>query len=294
MKTAKSPMKYNKPSFLRQTDKLWFVIWLVVTAGVGIWDVLFLNAPALKKVVTGFVNTFLISFLVIIFTLLFGWLMTLCLNSLKTSKNQTGYLLITFFLNLIRSIPQIVGILFGYIGITFLLSAGILSSNFIVFPLMACIMSLFIFLELVDLMQERIDHYKKLDFYNAMLVCGISERRIINFDILWKNSRIHIFNKLISVFGVAVFLQCSVDFIISVGLSTEVSAVNLPQTLGSLLAKIDSKQDILAIGHTLTHPSYIGNIFFEHLQGVTVAFVIVFTLMSIYNISNGYAERHRL
>ncbi len=287
-------MKKNRSTSFLQADKIWFIIWFVVTAGILIWDILFLNKPALKRVITGFVNTFLISFLVIIFTLLFGWLMTLWLNALQTRKNKAGYLLVTFFLNLIRSIPQIVGILFGYIGITFLLNTGILRGNLTVFPLMACIMSIFIFLEMVDLMRERIAHYKKLDFYNAMLVCGIPERRIINFDILWKNSRIHIFNKLISVFGVAVFLQCSVDFIISVGLSTEVSAVNLPQTLGSLLAKIDSKQDILAIGHTLTHPSYISHIFFEHLQGVTVAFMIVFTLLSIYNISNGYAERHRL
>ena len=220
--------------------------------------------------------------------------MTLWLNSLKSRKNQTGYLFVTFLLNLIRSIPQIVGVLFGYVFVSHLIEKGILHSKIVVFPALACIMSVFIFLELVDLMRERIDHYKKLDFYNAMLVCGIPESRIINFDILWKNSRIHIFNKLISVFGVAVFLQCSVDFIISVGLSTNVSSVNLPTTLGSLLAKIDSKQDILAIGHTLTHPGYLPNIFFEHLQGITVAFLIVFTLLSIYNISNGYAERHRL
>ncbi len=287
-------MERKKTSFFYHKDKQWFVIWLMVIVGVGIWDVLFLNKPALKQVVTGFVNTFVISFLVIIITLILGWCMTLCLNHLQSGKNRPGYLFVTFFLNLIRSIPQIVGILFGYIGITILAGQGVLRSNVVIFPLLAFIMSLFIFLELVDLMRERISHYKKLDFYNAMKVCGISERRIINFDILWKNSRIHIFNKLISVFGIAVFLQCSVDFIISVGLSKDVSSVDLPTTLGSLLAKIDSKQDILAIGHTLTHPEYLPNIFLEHLQGVTVAFLIVFTLMSIYNISNGYAERHRL
>ena len=127
-----------------------------------------------------------------------------------------------------------------------------------------------------------------------MRVCGVSENRIINFDILWKNSRIHIFNKLISVFGSAIFLQCSVDFIISVGLSTDVNPVSIPVTLGSLLAKIDSKQDILAIGYTLFHPAYFPKLLFQHLQGITVAFLIVFSLFSINNISNGYAERHRL
>jgi hypothetical protein len=125
-------------------------------------------------------------------------------------------------------------------------------------------------------------------------VCGISESRVVNFDILWKNSRLHIFNKLIAVLGYAVFLQCSVDFIISVGLSTDVNEVTLPTTLGSLLASIDSKQDILAIGYTLSHLDYASHLFFEHLQGMTVAFLIVFSLVSIYNIANGYAERNRL
>ena len=284
----------NKNSLITHKDKLWLFTWLIVVAFVGIWDTLFLNRPALKQVVAGFINTFFISLLVIIVTLFFSWCMTLLLHYFESKKTKVGYLLVTFLLNLLRSIPQIVGILFGYILVAYLIGKGILKSNLVIFPLLACIMSLFIFLEVVDLMRERIDYYKKLDFFHAMLVCGIPERRIINFDILWKNSRIHIFNKLISVFGIAVFLQCSVDFIISVGLSTGVNSVNLPTTLGSLLAKIDSKQDILAIGHTLTHPGYIGNIFFGHLQGVTVAFLIVFTLLSIYNISNGYAERHRL
>ena len=284
----------NKNSLITHKDKLWLFTWLIVVAFVGVWDTLFLNRPALKQVVAGFINTFIISLLVIIVTLFFSWCMTLVLHYFESKKTRVGYLLVTFLLNLLRSIPQIVGILFGYILVAYLIGKGILKSNLVIFPLLACIMSLFIFLEVVDLMRERIDYYKKLDFFHAMLVCGISERRIINFDILWKNSRIHILNKLISVFGIAVFLQCSVDFIISVGLSTGVNSVNLPTTLGSLLAKIDSKQDILAIGHTLTHPGYIGNIFFGHLQGVTVAFLIVFTLLSIYNISNGYAERHRL
>jgi ABC-type microcin C transport system permease subunit YejE len=180
------------------------------------------------------------------------------------------------------------------VGVAFLIDKGVLQADWTSFPLFALCMSLFIFVELVDLMRDRIAHYQKLDFYNAMRVCGISEGRIINVDVLWKNSRIHILNKLIAVLGSAVFLQCSVDFIISVGLSTDVNSVSLPTTLGSLLAKIDSKQDILAIGYTLTHVGYAGKLLFQHLQGVTVAFLIVFSLLCIYNISNGYAERHRL
>jgi hypothetical protein len=275
-------------------DIRWTFIWFLGILAVGIWDILFLNKPALRQVTAGFVNTFAIALLVVVFTLLLAWGVTLALHFLEAQKNKTPYLFLTFLLNLIRSIPQIVGILFGYVGVSVLVQAGVLRSPVVIFPLLAFCVSLFVFIEFVDLMRERIAHYQKLDFYNAMRVCGISEGRVVNFDILWKNSRIHILNKLISVFGAAIFLQCSVDFIISVGLSTDVNAVTLPATMGSLLAKIDSKQDILSIGYALTHPAYIGSLFFEHLLGITVAFLIVFSLMSIYHIANGYAERHRL
>jgi hypothetical protein len=291
MRTDKPPLLQ---SFFKAKDKRWTLIWLTSFLMLAIWDILFLNKPALKKVSIGFFNTFTIALLVVLATLLLGWGFTLALHFLGNKKNQTGYIALTFILNVFRSVPQIVGVLFTYIGIAWLISTGTITSYFLLFPLMALCMSLFIVNELVDLMKERIEHFKKLDFYNAMRVCGISETRIINFDILWKNSRIHIFNKLIAVLGSAIFLQCSVDFIISVGLSTEVNAITLPVTLGSLLAKIDSKQDILAIGNTLTNPLYIPNLFFQHLLGVTVAFLLVFSLLCIYHISNGYSERHRL
>ncbi|HMD69663.1 MAG TPA: ABC transporter permease subunit [Chitinivibrionales bacterium] len=275
-------------------DLRWTAIWVLGMVCVGVWDTLFLNKPALRQVTAGFLNTFSVAFLAVGFTLLLAWGVTLALHFLDTGKNRAPYLLLTFLLNLIRSVPQVVGILFGYVAVSALVEAGFLRSPIVIFSLLALCISLFVFIEFVDLMRERIAHYQKLDFYNAMRVCGISEGRVVNFDILWKNSRIHVLNKLISVFGAAIFLQCSVDFIISVGLSTDVNSVTLPASLGSLLAKIDSKQDILAIGYTLTHPGYAQNLFFGHLLGLTVAFLIVFSLMSIYHIANGYAERHHL
>jgi len=96
------------------------------------------------------------------------------------------------------------------------------------------------------------------------------------------------------LFGRAIFLICSIDFIISVGLSTEVSLSNLPVTLGSMLAKLDSKQDILVIGTAFTDPRIIGTLLFEHLQGISIAFLIVYTLMCVYRIANGLMERYRL
>ena len=281
-------------SILREKDKRWALIWLTSLITIALWDTLFLNKPALNKVTIGFINTFTIALLVVMFTLIIGWGITLALHYLGKRKNRSAYIAVTFILNVFRSVPQIVGVLFTYIAIASLITSGTITSPFFLLVVMAIGMSLFIVNELVDLMRDRIEHFKKLDFYNAMRVCGISENRIINFDILWKNSRIHIFNKLIAILGSAIFLQCSVDFIISVGLSTEVNSITLPVTLGSLLAKIDSKQDILAIGNTLTNPLYFPHLFFQHLLGVTVAFLIVFSLLCIYNISNGYAERHRL
>ena len=275
-------------------DKLWLLTWIGGILLIWIWDMLFLNRPALRQIETGFVNTFVISFMVIIFSLIFAWATIIIDTTVKNIRLKGLNLLITFILNLLRSIPQIIGILAGYILLTYMITANLISNHLLIITLIAFIISIFVFQEIVDLMRERIEYFKKSDFFNAMSVCGISEFRIINYDILWKNSRIHLLNKLISIFGIAVFLQCSVDFIVSVGLSTDISRVNLPATLGGLLAKIDSKQDILAIGQLFGNPLYISNILIEHLQGITIAFLIVFTLLSSYKISNGYSERYRL
>lgn len=290
-------MKTSDNFFLRiyhSKDHFWTLIWVTGISFLGIWDMLFLNKPAFDKVITGFFNTFSIALIVVVFTLCLGWSITTALNITEKFKNRAPFLFLMFILNIFRSVPQIVGILIAYVIIANAATHGFLKSGVTIFPAMGIAMSLFIVIELVDLMRERIAHFKKLDFYNAMQVCGISESRIINFHILWKNSRLHIFNKLISIFGAAVFLQCSVDFIISVGLSSDVNAVMLPSTLGSLLAKIDSKQDILAIGSVLTNPGYLPNLFTLHLQGLTVAFLIVFSLYCVYAISNGFAERNKL
>lgn len=275
-------------------DLIWLLIWVTIVALIGMWDYRFLNRPAFQRIINGSCNTFAIALMVVLFTVSLAWGITLLTHALERRGSKSGIIILTFFLNLIRSIPQVIGILFGYIGIAYLVNTGSITGSFTIFLLMALCMSIFIVLEVVDLLRERIDHFTKLDFFNALRVCGVAEWRIINFDILWKNSRVHILNKCIAVFGSAVFLQCSVDFIISVGLSNSINAISLPVTLGSLLAKMDSKQDILAIGSTITNPSYIPQLFRQHLQGVTVAFLIVFTLLSLFQITRGFAERHRL
>lgn len=274
------------------------VRWGVVFAGglvcLGIWDLAFLNGPALKWVARGFFNTCLIALVSVVLTLGASWGATWLRYFLEYRSKQTGLLLLSFVLNLVRSIPQVVGVLLFYALIAHAVDTGKLASQGLIILLMSACLSLFIFIEVADLMWERITHFRQSDFVDALRVCGVSENRILNFDILWKNSRIHILNKLIAAFGMAVFLQCSVDFIISVGLSTEMSGISLPTTLGGLLAKLDSKQDILAIGYTLTHPTYLPRLFFAHLQGLSTAFLIVFTLLCTYKVSTAYSERHRL
>lgn len=274
-------------------NQLWTAIWIGGLILMWIWDILFLNAPALLKLELAFFNTFFIGFVVVAISLLLAWITAMLIHFSRQYVAGVFSYPLGFLINLIRSVPQILGILLGYVLITELLE----DNNFdtlLIITIIAFNISLFVFLEISDLMLERINHFQKTDFYNAGRVSGISEFHLVNFDILYKNSWIHIFNKMISVFGMSVFLICSVDFIISVGLSTSVSAVNLPSTLGSMLAQIDSKQDILAVGTTILNPAYFPNLFFRHLQGISTAFSIVFSLFCIYKISNGYAWRHHL
>jgi hypothetical protein len=182
----------------------------------------------------------------------------------------------------------------GYIILTVLIAQGLLQSQISQILWMAFIIAIFCSLEISDLISERIAYYKKSEYFNAMLCCGIKETRIINLEILWKSSRTHLVHKVVSLLGVVVLIQCSIDFIISIGLSTDVSLSNIPVTLGSLLAKLDSKQDILALGSMFINTSYIPKILFQHLQGVSIAFIIVFTLLCIYQISDGIVKHYDL
>ena len=59
-------------SVYRKKDWLWTIIWLAGLTALWIWDSLFLNAPALKQLRTGFLNTMLIALMVILFAALLG------------------------------------------------------------------------------------------------------------------------------------------------------------------------------------------------------------------------------
>ncbi len=286
-------IKFNKKlpeKIFEEKDLLWTLIWLTGMSLLWLWDILFLNAPALDRFETAFFNTFISGLLVILFCALLAYSIGFAFEYLRSRESKV-YIALSFITDLIRSIPQIIGVLLGYMILTLLINNDVVSGKAFQLIFISFCISLFVFLEVSDLIRERIQYFKKSDFYSAMLCCGIKESRIINREILLKNSLPHILHKLISVFGITIFLLCSVDFIISVGLSTNVSLSNFPPTLGSLLAKLDSKQDILAIGTVLTDLSYFPKLFFEHLQGVSVAFSIVFSLLCVYKISNGFIKR---
>lgn len=274
-------------------DRLWLFVWLAGLTALSVWDGLFLNKPAFELVRTAFLNTTIACVLVVALSLGMGWPVGVLLHFLE-SRHRALYLLVTFVLNIIRSIPQIVGALIGYVLLTLLIELDILRSQLSQLAWMALMISLFVFQEVVDLVRERIAHYVKLDFFHAMLCCGIAEAHIINREMLWKNSRAHLLHKLVSVFGAAIFLQCSIDFIVSVGLSTDVSLSNFPVTLGSLLAKLDSKQDILAVGTAFTNIGHLPSLLFQHLQGISIACIIVFTLFCVYRISHGLVQQYKL
>ncbi|MHB2149833.1 hypothetical protein ACX8XP_12315 [Calditrichota bacterium LG25] len=274
----------------RQAES-WLVFWLAGLSFLWLWDFFFLNQPAFQALNQAFVNTVFVAFAVVVFAFFQAWVWLMIVHFLEENEHKRVLAGVHFLLNVVRSVPQIVGILFGYIVLTLWVAKGALSHDVEILLLMALFISIFVFLEVLDLLRERIKYFQKLDFYNAMRVCGVSSWRIINYDIIYKNSLAHLMNKAIGVFAASIFLQCSVDFIISVGLSTQVNALNFPVTLGSLLATIDSKQDILAISYTLTHPGYLPNLFFRHLLGISVAFMIIFSLLSLFKITNALAER---
>lgn len=275
-------------------DLLWTVIWIAGVLSLWAWLGAELNAPARVQVQNASVNTVLGALGVVVCSLLLGWCTALTLHYCDRPARRKAYLLLTFLLNLVRSVPQMVGMLLGYVALTVLIRGDALRSEYAQLLAASVVTSLFIFQEVSDVIRERIRHYMQSDFVNALLVCGVPEFTVINREILRKNSLAHIVQKGVSVFGSAVFLVCSIDFIISVGLSTDVSLANFPVTLGSMLAKLDSKQDILVIGTAFTDLSVIPGLFVEHLQGISVAFLIVFTLLCVYKISNGLVERYRL
>jgi len=294
MDTSPGKIRGNSWRISGKKDILWLLVWIGGLLVLWVWDALFLNAPAFEKIQTAFLNSLWTGLMVVVLALFFGWFLGVGLQTLERSESTIWYTLASFAIDIIRSVPQIILVLIGYVLLTLLLHEGVIRSTMGQLLWIAFTIAIAVALEVADTVRERINYFRTLDFVDAMLCCGISEQRIVNVEILWKNSRSHLLHKLIAIFGVSIFLQCSIDFIVSVGLSTDVSLSNFPLTLGSLLANVDSKQDILALSNLFTDPDYLPTIVTTHLQGVSVAICIVFTLICVYMIANGFVRRHKL
>ncbi len=295
MKMIDLPSRLQIGEMVRQRkDVRWWLIFVAGLTFLWIWDANELAPLSYQLLTRAILNTFIGAALAVLLSLLFGWGISLGIYSLEQHAHRRYTLSAVFFLNLIRSLPQMIWLLIGYILLTHMIQSGILATQLTQILWMAFVLSTFCSLEVFDLMSERIAYFRQSDYFHAMLCCGMKESRILNIEILWKSSRSHLLHKIVSLFGTIIMLQCSIDFIISVGLSLDVSLSNVPVTLGSLLAKLDSKQDILALGTCVMDPFSIPQLFLQHLQGVSVAFIIVFTILCLFQIADGMVRQYDL
>ncbi len=273
-----------------EQDKLWLFIFITGLLILLIWDLFFLNSPALKALIISTINTFFMALLTVVFSFFSAWGIVLLKHFFLRRNLTVAAYALDLALDFLESIPQVIWVLLAYFFAIIIVNL----SGFSLILFLIFIISFAFLNEVVEEMENRISHFQKSDFYNAMLVLGIDENKIINREILWSNSLAYLINKGVNIFASTIFLICSVDFIVSVGLTSNIALSNLPGTLGSLLGNLDSKQDILAMGNLLTNPLYISELLTKHLQGVSTAFVLIFTLVSSYKISNGLIKRKKL
>ncbi len=273
-----------------EQDKLWLFIFIAGLLILLIWDLFFLNSPALKALIISTINTFFMALLTVVFSFFSAWGIVLLKHFFLRRNLTVAAYALDLALDFLESIPQVIWVLLAYFFAIIIVNL----SGFSLILFLIFIISFAFLNEVVEEMENRISHFQKSDFYNAMLVLGIDENKIINREILWSNSLAYLINKGVNIFASTIFLICSVDFIVSVGLTSNIALSNLPGTLGSLLGNLDSKQDILAMGNLLTNPLYISELVTKHLQGVSTAFVLIFTLVSSYKISNGLIKRKKL
>lgn len=286
----KSPLSYLR----RRPDIRWLMVWITGVSMILGWNALFLNEPDMRILTEAFFQTLMISIASVIVAVAAAWSWTnLSEWAVRRKHRLTGLCLITLY-EVLRSAPQIIGLLIGYAMLTLFIQSEIIRQTLPIMAVMAFTLGLVTAYEFIELFRERIGYFKQKDFYPAMRVCGVSEARIINRDILWYNGRVLLLQKCISVFGVVLFLQSSIDYIISVGLTTDISSVNFPDSLGSVLAKMNSKQDILAVGMAFTEPSSIPDLFTDHLLGISAAGLLVWTLICFFQITREFTRYQRL
>jgi len=285
-------LKMKIPSI--SNDTKWILIWLAGISVLLVWDLVFLNKPALARVWFGFGNTLLVSVISLITALFLSFTVSSWITLSKWDGRPKLAKSGELFLNIFRSVPQIIGLLTGFLILTLLVTSEFMTGKTAILTGFGITVGVVIFYEFSDMLLERVTWFEQTDFISASRTAGVPDTHLLFIEIWFRNSRPHLINKLISGFGATIFLLCSIDFVLSVGLSSSVSPINFPPTLGSMLAQIDSKQDILSVGILLSDPLYFPSLFTRHLQGLSVAFLIVFTLACTFKMGNAFTRRHRL
>lgn len=279
--------------FKKNTAQAWLLGWVAGLALLYGWNAIFLNAPDFAMLFLALWRTLFTSGLAVgvAFFLALIWIHT------EEWASRNGY---TFFKaglaqldDLIRTAPQIIGLLIGYTLMTIAIRSEHLMNPWSILTIMAVTLAVVMMHEWTELFRSRIAYYREKDLIPALRVCGIREGKIINRDILWYNSRTLILHKSVALFGTAFFLQSAMDFIVSVGLTSEIASSNFPATLGSILAKMNSKQDIMAIGIALTDFSMWPSLFTEHLLGISGALVVIWTLIAFFKAADVLGQKIR-
>ncbi len=271
-------------------EKLWSIIFVSFFLLLLVWNFIFLNNTALNKWLIATANTYLLASSATLLAFLFAKIFVDLNLRIFISQNKAASVANRLFLDFLRSIPQVIFLLGGYAIMIFYFS-GFSLINFI---WLSFVISLVFLNDAYDEMQNRINFYRQTDFFNASLVAGIPLGKIVNRDILWRNSQPYLVNRAVNIFTASVFLLCSVDFIISVGLTNEINLASLPVTLGNVLANITAKEDILAVREIFVNPLYITELFTKHLEGISAAILLLLTLISGFKISNGLIKKNNL
>ncbi len=271
-------------------DVFWLAVFVSGMAFIFVWNLFFLNGEAFSDWLGAVFYTYSVAFAAAAIAFFVAWRIALFYETAKSAGKTETIFAIGLLLDALKSLPQIIVLLLGYsVMIFYLKNSGVAQ-----FVWLAFVLALAFVNDVFEEMRSRVEFFRKSDFYDAMLVAGVKEKRIINRDILARNSLAHLTNRAIIIFSSSVFLLCSVDFIISVGLSSQLSLSGLPKTLGNILANAASKEDILAVRELFANPLYLKEIFTTHLQGVSAGLTLVFTLVSAFKISNGLIERKKL
>ncbi len=270
------------------------MLWIAGIAVTLVWNRFFLIRSDFILIETALVQSMMTSVLAVVLAAGMAWIWINLEEWARRNNINRFRTLMDVVYDVQKSAPQVIGLLIGYSLLTVLIRTETLRNTFWMMAWMSSCLALVTAAEFAELFRERIGFFRQKDFFPAMRVCGLSEFRIINRDILWYNSRAFLLQKGVSLFGVVLFLQCSIDFIISVGLANDISSANFPSSLGSVLARMSSKQDILAIGMSLADPSSVPALFTEHLMGISAAALLVWTLICIFQIAHELTQRSRL